>query len=143
MTVIAVVIWALNPFSALLLVPALHLWMWLAQPGVRTRRWVLLVLLAVPLLPVLAVLIYYADAYGLTPVDLVWSGVLMVAGGAMPLLTAVYWALTLGCVASALVIALRASKATALDLDQVVTVRGPATYAGPGSLGGTKSAIRR
>jgi hypothetical protein len=143
MTVIAVVIWALNPFSALLLVPALHLWMWLAQPAVRTRRWVLLVLLAVPLLPVLAVLIYYADAYGLTPVDLVWSGVLMVAGGAMPLLAAVYWTLTLGCVASALVIALRASKATALDLDQVVTVRGPATYAGPGSLGGTKSAIRR
>jgi hypothetical protein len=24
-----------------------------------------------------------------------------------------------------------------------VTVRGPATYAGPGSLGGTKSALRR
>ena len=29
------------------------------------------------------------------------------------------------------------------EADEPVTVRGPVTYAGPGSLGGTESALRR
>ena len=29
------------------------------------------------------------------------------------------------------------------EADAPITVRGPATYAGPGSLGGTRSALRR
>ena len=61
----------------------------------------------------------------------------------MPILTALCWALALGCAASAVIIGLRAVRASAAIADQAVTVRGPASYAGPGSLGGTKSALRR
>jgi hypothetical protein len=143
MSTLAVLIWALNPYSALLVVPALHLWLWLAQPGLRAHRWAVLVFTLAAVLPMVIVLIYYANAYALTPVGLVWSVALMVSGGAMSVVTALCWALTLGCLASAIVIALRSVKASASALDPVVTVRGPASYAGPGSLGGTESALRR
>ena len=43
--VLAVVVWVLNPFAALLLVPALHTWLWLAQPGARAHRWSMALLL--------------------------------------------------------------------------------------------------
>ena len=49
------------------------------------------------------------------------------------------------CVASgaaALIVAVRAG-ANAVDPGAPVTVRGPISYAGPGSLGGTESALRR
>jgi len=67
----------------------------------------------------------------------------MIAGGAMPVAMAACWALALGCLASALVIAVRSVRSAASAAEAPVTVRGPASYAGPGSLGGTKSALRR
>ncbi len=88
-------------------------------------------------------MIYYANAYSLSPLALVWSGSLMIAGGAMPAAIAVCWALALGCLTSALVIAVRSVRAAATAAQAPVTVRGPASYAGPGSLGGTESALRR
>jgi hypothetical protein len=97
----------------------------------------------VAVVPAVPVAIYYANAYGLTPPALLWSGALMIAGGAMPVAIAACWALVLGCLASALVIAVRSLRSTAIVAQEPVTVRGPATYAGPGSLGGTKSALRR
>jgi hypothetical protein len=142
MCLLAVIVWVLNPFAALLLVPALHLWLWLAQPGARSQRWVVLPLVLVAIVPGVLVLIYYANAYGLSPLALAWSLTLM-TGGALSVVTALYWCVALGCLASALVIATRAMRANASALDPLVTVRGPATYAGPGSLGGTKSALRR
>jgi hypothetical protein len=142
MSVLALIVWVLNPFAALLLVPALHLWLWLAQPGARSRRWVVASLVLVGIVPAVLILFYYGNAYGLSPVGLVWSLTLM-PGGAMSVLTALYWSVALGCVASAIVIALRAVRAVAATPDQVVTVRGPSSYAGPGSLGGTESALRR
>jgi hypothetical protein len=142
MSVLAVVVWILNPFAALLLVPALHLWLWLAQPGVRSHRWSVLPLLLIAAVPGLLVLIYYANAYGLSPLGLAWSLTLM-TGGALSIVTALYWCVALGCFASALVIAIRAMRANAAAVEPLVTVRGPASYAGPGSLGGTKSALRR
>jgi len=143
MCLVALALWALNPFAALFLIPALHLWLWLAQPGVRSRRWAVLALTLVAVLPALPVVIYYANAYGLTPPGLLWSGALMIAGGAMPVAMAACWALALGCLASALVIAVRSVRSAASAAEAPVTVRGPASYAGPGSLGGTKSALRR
>jgi len=141
--VVALALWLLNPFAALFLVPALHLWLWLAQPGVRSHRWAVMAFSLLAALPAVPVLIYYANAYGLTPLGLIWSGALMIAGGAMPLAPAACWALALGCLASALVIAARSVRSAAAQAQAPVTVRGPATYAGPGSLGGTNSALRR
>ncbi|HET9104736.1 MAG TPA: hypothetical protein VFN55_15390, partial [Solirubrobacteraceae bacterium] len=139
---LAIVVWLVNPFEALLLVPALHTWLWLAQPGARGHRWVVALLLLGGVVPVGLVLFYYANAYGLSPVALAWSLALL-PGGAMGIGTAVGWAVALGCTASATIIGLRAARATAAALDPPVTVRGPASYAGPGSLGGTRSALRR
>ncbi|HEX3802538.1 MAG TPA: hypothetical protein VHV75_06845 [Solirubrobacteraceae bacterium] len=142
MCVLTLIVWILNPFAALLLVPALHVWLWLAQPGARSRRWFVAALVLVGLLPAALILFYYANAYGLSPVGLVWSLALML-GGALPIVASLYWSIALGCLASAVVIASRAVRSVASSPDQVVTVRGPASYAGPGSLGGTKSALRR
>ena len=67
---------------------------------------------------------------------------LLVAGGALSLPTVLVWSVVLGCTAAVLVVVLRGSGgdgATAAP----ITVRGPKTYAGPGSLGGTESALRR
>jgi hypothetical protein len=94
--------------------------------------------LALPLL----VAAQYALALGLNPLQAAWSWVLLVAGGGYGLLSAVEWSLFLGCAVSVISIAasaLREPRAEPLP----ITVRGPVTYAGPGSLGGTKSALRR
>ena len=140
--VLAIVLWVLDPFAALLLVPAMHVWLWLAQPGARAHRWSMALLLLVGVVPLALVLFYYANAYGLSPLALAWSLALL-PGGAMSIVMALCWALAHGCVASAVIIGLRAVRATAAVPDQLVTVRGPTSYAGPGSLGGTESALRR
>jgi hypothetical protein len=142
MCLLALVVWVLNPFAALLLVPALHLWLWLAQPAARSRRWSVALLLLVGIAPALLLAFYYANAYALTPLALIWSLALM-PGGAMSAITALYWSVALGCFVSAVIIGLRGARAAATAPEPVVTVRGPSSYAGPGSLGGTESALRR
>jgi hypothetical protein len=140
--VLSLVIWTTNPFAALLLVPALHLWVWLAQPEVRSRRWAVALLLGLGSLPALLILFYYANAYGLSPLALIAS-LLLLPGGAMSLGAALYWAVAVGCLASAAILSVRALRASAVAATTPVSVRGPASYAGPGSLGGTGSALRR
>jgi len=142
MCALTLAIWLINPFAALLLVPALHLWLWLAQPGVRSHRPAVAALLLVSIVPPLLIAIHYGISYGLAPVALIWSIALLV-GGAMPIGIAVCWTIAFGCLASALIIATRAVRAVSAAPEPVVTVRGPTSYAGPGSLGGTESALRR
>lgn len=139
LVVVALVIWLANPFAAALLVPALHLWLWLAQPGVRRRRWLIAALGLVGLVPALLIVAYYIHAYHLTPIGALWSGVLLVLGGALSPVGAFGICLLLACAVSVLVMILRATPAPSQPTP--VTVRGPVTYAGPGSLGGTKSAL--
>jgi hypothetical protein len=137
---VTLAIWAVNPFAAGLAVPALHLWLWLAQPGVRARRGLTIALAVLALAPPLLVAVYYAHSFGLSPLGLVWTGVLAVVGGQLTIAAGIGWCVLLGCAASALVIAVRAAT-TAPVAAAPVTVRGPVTYAGPGSLGGTDSAL--
>ena len=106
---LALIVWVLNPFAALLLVPALHMWLWLAQPGARGRRWSMALLLLVGILPLALILFYYANAYGLSPIALAW-GLALLPGGAMPIVSALCWSLALGCGVSAVVIGLRAAR---------------------------------
>ena len=145
MCALVLIVWLLNPFAALLLTPALHVWMWLAAPTLRARRWAMLLVALAAIIPIGLVLAYYAQLLGLSPVGLLWSLTLMVAGGAMPIMTAVYWSVALGCLLSAIVLSRLSAKAASVSVDNPapVTVRGPVTYAGPGSLGGTESALRR
>src|SRR5262249_26002046 len=97
---------------------------------------------AVALLPPLLVAWAYARQLGLDPLELTWMGTLLVAGGAGSLPALLLWSVVLGCGASALVVVLRGADGGARGAAPI-TVRGPTTYAGPGSLGGTESALRR
>ena len=142
MCLLTVIVWLENPYSALLLVPALHLWLWLSQPGARSRRWGVVALLLVAVVPGVLLLLYYAIAYQLSPLGFAWSLALM-PGGPLPIVAAVCWTVALGCLVSAIVIGRRGLQAVAVMPEAVVSVRGPTSYAGPGSLGGTKSALRR
>jgi hypothetical protein len=144
MCAVALAIWASNPFAALLLIPALHLWMWIVDPDRRIPRPARLAMLIAGGAPVALVVLYYALALGLTPLGVAWEGVLLLAGGHVGIATAVQWSVVLGCSASIVAIVLRMPRIERRQEPVVpVTVRGPVTYAGPGSLGGTESALRR
>jgi hypothetical protein len=138
----AFVVWVGNPYAALLLVPALHLWLLAMAPDLPLRRPTALLLFVVGLLPPLLVAYAYARQLGLDPLQLAWAGLLLVASGAVSLPLALVWSIVLGCTAGALAVLLRGG-AGAPAVETPITVRGPATYAGPGSLGGTESALRR
>jgi hypothetical protein len=69
--------------------------------------------------------------------------VLLVAGGHLSVATAIEWCIAAGCALSVVLITARSARQAVPEQQQPVTIRGPITYAGPGSLGGTKSALRR
>jgi hypothetical protein len=140
--VVTLAIWFENPFAAALVVPALHLWMWVVTPAVRLRRPAALVLLIAGVAAPALAIVYYALTLGFGPVGVAWEAVLLIAGGHVGLVSALEWSVVLGCVASVVVIALWAARERRPE-QAPVTVRGPIGYAGPGSLGGTESALRR
>ena len=110
MCLAALAIWLTNPFAAALIVPALHLWMWVVDPEVRLRPVVAAVMLLIGLAPPVLVVVYYAHALGLGPVGVLWNGLLLLAGGHIAVLRALEWSVLLGCVASVLVIAVRGAR---------------------------------
>jgi hypothetical protein len=138
----ALVVWIANPFACLLLVPALHLWLLAVAPELRGRRFVALPLFAGGLLPALVVAFVYARQFGFGPLELAWMGTLLVGGGGISILAVLVWCVVLGCTAAVLAIVLRAAGPGPVEAAPI-TVRGPRSYAGPGSLGGTESALRR
>lgn len=142
--VVTLAIWLENPFAAALLILPLHFWMWIVAPEQRLRApWAVLLLLA-GLVPGVLAVVYYAMVMGLGPAPAAWNAVLMLAGGDFSVIAALEWSIVLGCVVSLALMIVRIARQPR-PADFPVTVRGPITYAGPGSLGatGTKSAIRR
>jgi len=135
-------VWIGNPYASLLLIPALHLWLLVMAPETRLRRPAALALWALGLAAPLLVAYAYGRQFGLDPLELVWMITLLVAGGGLSLLTVLVWSVVLGCTAAVLVVVWCGSGADP-DMAAPITVRGPKTYAGPGSLGGTESALRR
>jgi hypothetical protein len=140
--VVVFAIWLDNPFAALLLIPALHLWLWVVVPDVRLPAVVSAVLLLAGVAAPVLVAVTYATTLGLGPIQAAWSWVLMLAGGGVGVLAALEWSVVLGCTFSVIAIAVQAAREPRPE-DAPVTIRGPVTYAGPGSLGGTESAVRR
>jgi hypothetical protein len=139
-SLVAVALWVVNPYAAALLVPAVHLWLWATTPDVDLPRPVAAGLVLLGLVPLLAVAVADGRAFGLDPVHGTWFWTLLVAGRHVPLASWLLWSLVWGCAVSAVILALRARPGDAGQ--DGVTVRGPVTYAGPGSLGGTESALR-
>jgi hypothetical protein len=141
---VSLAIWVLNPFAAALLVVAIHLWMWVVAPEVRISAPVKAVMVLLGLAPIALVLVYYASTFGLGPLDVAWSAVMLIAGQpAAGFVGVAAWSIVLGCLVGVVVVAARATRDERLEDSAPVTVRGPITYAGPGSLGGTESALRR
>ena len=131
--------WIGNPYAALLLVLPVNTWLLLAD-GARPRRSLAVALVLASLAPVGVVVGVYAGALSMGAGEIPWFWMLAVAGGAVAVPAALLWCVGAGAATAALLLALRPAAAAG---ERPVTVRGPLSYAGPGSLGGTDSAIRR
>ncbi len=143
---VCVVVWIVNPLTALLLLPALHLWLLIASPELRPRPPAALALVLLALVPVGLLAGFYAAELGLGPGRFLSAAVLLVAGGHVGVPGALLWSLALGCGVASVLLALSVDGSTferGDDDEQEITIRGPLSYAGPGSLGGTTSALRR
>jgi hypothetical protein len=146
--VVALLTWIFNPFACLLLIPALHLWLVALGPGRRSEpqaRALAYGAIALGALPLLLLALAYARELGLGVGGLAESTVLALAGGQLGPLGVLLWSVALGCLFAVLLLAPAAETIAAPgtgDWSEIAT-RGPASYAGPGSLGGTESALRR
>lgn len=143
LSLVMLVLWFVNPFSALILTPALHLWLLVVlidpPPSVRVR---IALVLGGLLLPVL-LLTYDLITLDLDPLGGAWYLFLLVIGGHVSLAGALVGCVLIGVLGS-LVAIVRVRRRPPPGLTPVQpSVRGPATYAGPGSLGGTSSALPR
>jgi hypothetical protein len=134
--------WFANPYAALLGVLPLHLWLLATTLDPPPPRALGTALIAISLAPLAGVAVLYSARLGLGPTGFAWSGLLLVAGGHIGLLSLALWCVAAGCATAALTIVLRRARAH-VQAAPHVTVRGPISYAGPGSLGGTDSALRR
>jgi hypothetical protein len=135
-------LWALDPFAALVAAPALHLWILATlvdpPPARRTR----IVLVAAGLLLPLLLALHQLVVLGLDPLGGAWYLLLLVLGGQVGLAEVAVGALFATAFALTVAIVRHGSGAADAPLAPPTT-RGPLSYAGPGSLGGTDSALRR
>jgi Peptidase family M28 len=141
LSAVAAVTWVLNPYAAGVLVLAAHLWLFAAGGW---RGWLAIAAVTIGLLPVLAIGVHYGFAFDLGPVGLAWGAALAAGAG-----SGLWSTLLLGAVLAAfagVVRVLFARRRIARDAPpegKSIKTRGPLSYAGPGSLGGTESALRR
>jgi len=136
-------VWVANPYAAALLLPAAHLWLFLGAPQTRLRGAAGWLALAVGLVAPLVVAIYGMRALGTGPLELARMWLVATAGGHVSAWSAVAAGALLGAFAL-LVRVLRARRHVERDAPAPrPQTRGPSGYAGPGSLGGTESALRR
>lgn len=141
---IAWVVWLRNPFAAAFLVLAAHLWLLAGDPGSSTPRWLRLIGVLLALVPLAVAALVYALALDAGPIDLAWLGVLTVAGGHVGFVSLLLWSLIAACAVTAIFVVVRITPAARGGPPRDgVRSRGPISYAGPGSLGGTDSALRR
>jgi hypothetical protein len=143
LAVLVFLVWLRNPYAAGVLLPAAHVWLLAIEPRSRARGWLavlaVLVGLALPLLVVLT----YVLAWGLGPVELLWTSFGIVSGGVLGVLQGLALAgFVAALCATVAILAARGRARASAPPDRIVT-RGPRSYAGPGSLGGTESALRR
>lgn len=139
---------AIDPFAALLAVPALHLWMLAALIDPPPARRVRLALVAGGLVLPLLLVAYQLSVLGLDPLGGAWYLVLLVLGGQVGLASVAVVALFAAVLAEIAAILRHQGGRTSPRGGTgpgtgPVSTRGPLSYAGPGSLGGTDSALRR
>jgi hypothetical protein len=141
LVVAATAVWVVNPFAGALFVPAAHLWLIAVAPDFRLRRSVGTALVVLGLAPFALVAINAANSLGIGPVATLWEGLLAVAGGEVGPLGVLAGCVVAACAVGALDVVW--SRPALEPPEPDITVRGPVSYAGPGSLGGTASALPR
>ena len=141
LSVVSFAIWVRNPWAAALLILPAHCWLLGVAPEVKLPRAAAVGLGLVALLPFLLALLSLARQLGYGPVDAVWSLVLMIAGGHIGPLAWAVWGVLAGATLSVGMLVTQAPPER--PAAERSTVRGPRSYAGPGSLGGTDSGFRR
>jgi hypothetical protein len=137
------VLWVINPLAALFFVPAVHLW---SGAAVAARPRVGLVLVMAGLVLPLAAAVFYLERLSLDPISSAWYWLLLLSGGEVSVAAAVIACVLAGAFLSLLaVLAARVGQDAAAPPPALVgqRLRAPATYVGPGSLGRTRSALRR
>lgn len=136
---VAAVAWLLNPYAAALLIPATHLWLFAA--GSRRGRAVLALLAGIA--PALLVLVQYGFALDIGPLALAWGAALGAAAGTGAWSVCLFAGLLAALAGVVRVLFARRRLTPAGGDGAPIRTRGPLSYAGPGSLGGTESALRR
>jgi hypothetical protein len=142
LSLVALAVWVVNPFAALALLLAFHAWLLVtASPVPMPRPLGVALVLAGLLVPVL-IAVALLDRLSLGPLAGLWYGFLLITGHHVGLYTVVVVSVLVACSAAALRIALARRREPPRPVE-TPSVRGPGGYAGPGSLGGTKSALWR
>ena len=142
LSVATLCLWVVDPFAALLLAPTLHLWILaaLVDPPPPQRARIALVAGGL-LLPALLAL-YVLVTLALDPIGAAWYQFLLVTGGHVSLTTLVGCVLA-GVLGATIAIVRRRPEPGRRPARRAAVRRGAGHYAGPGSLGGTDSALRR
>jgi hypothetical protein len=95
---LALLVWLIDPYAALLLIPALHLWLIAISSELAPKqRPAKLALLLVPaLLPLALLLAFYSLLLGLGPAQMLLEGMVMVGGGYVNIGGLLLWSLAFG-----------------------------------------------
>jgi len=140
---VTLAIWVANPFAAALLVPAAHLWLFVGMPRTRLHGLLGWVALGAGLLAPLLVAVSELRALRVGPLELARMWLVATAGGHVSAWAALAVGALTGCVLALARVLVARRRLEAAAPEAHSRMRGPGTYAGPGSLGGTESALRR
>lgn len=83
----SLLLWWVNPYAGLLVVPAAHLWMLLALTRPLPARRIRLLLIAIGVAPALLVAVYYLFALSLNPLEGAWYLLMLVTGHGVGVVT--------------------------------------------------------
>jgi hypothetical protein len=140
----SLLLWFVNPFAGLLAVPAAHLWTLTVLTRPRPPRRLRGALIAIGVAPAALVAVYYLFALSIDPLHGAWYLLMLVTGHSVGIVTSLIACLMLAAACATAEIAWRAPGPEDEEPGpQGPAVYGPGSYAGPGSLGGTESALRR
>ncbi len=137
----ALVLWVLDPYAALLAVPAVHLWVLAMLLDPRPTRRVRIIALVGGLLPPAIVALYYSIALGMNPLHGAWYLLMSAMGGTPSLATLLVWVALAAAFSTVVRSVLVADPED--ESPERQPLRAVPSYAGPGSLGGTESAMPR
>lgn len=122
-----------DPLTALLLMPFVHLGPWLADPARAPSRRISALVLVATAVPLLVVIGFLAADFSTGPLQIAWMLALVFAGGSAGVGGVLITTLFAALFVSVAILSFQPRP----EPEAVVTTRGPVSYAGPGSLGGT------